>query len=454
MRILLTANGYPPSENGGVETYTFNLAHQLVRRGHSVHILSRMTDFDRSDLSVRREIIDQIEITRIINDFKEITRFDETYRNAAIEKTFQNILADEKPDLVHYNHLLGLSVHLPEISAAAGIPSLYMIHDFWLCCARINLVDWLSRQCPGPLQGGDCLTCMTAGIAPIKANLLRRLKEAIPFHWRQTLRRNLLQQGSNSYLLKMHPQDFSSKQSIGKQSVLQCDRILAPSEFVRRVFTDNGYPAERMEVLPLGIDQPAPAVETPAKEESATIHFGFIGSLLPSKGLDTLLNAFTQLSRPEARLLIFGDDRKAAPEFRSLLDQKIGSDSRIKYLGPFNQDQRTGVYRQIDVLVIPSRQPETFSLVAREALVHGKPVIAVQAGALTEIISPGANGLFFPPDDVDALVGCMQQVCVDPTWLLSINVRDRESIPLIEEHTARIEEIYRQMVFPDRENSE
>ena len=130
MRILLVANGYPPSANGGVETYTYNLANMLVEGGHEVHVLCKHSDFARPDNELQEDVVGRVHVTRIVNDFKQIENFEQTYRSPKIEELFRRSLMEKQRDLVHYNHLVGLSCQLPAISASAGIPAIFMIHDF------------------------------------------------------------------------------------------------------------------------------------------------------------------------------------------------------------------------------------------------------------------------------------------------------------------------------------
>ena len=60
---------------------------------------------------------------------------------------------------------------------------------------------------------------------------------------------------------------------------------------------------------------------------------------------------------------------------------------------------------------------ETFSLVIREALQAGLPVIAARRGALPEIIEDGRNGLLFEPEDADDLRRCLRRLLDEPGLL-------------------------------------
>ena len=75
--------------------------------------------------------------------------------------------------------------------------------------------------------------------------------------------------------------------------------------------------------------------------------------------------------------------------------------------------QLSTILARHDVLVVPSICEETFSLVTREALQAGLPVIAARRGALPEVIQDGVNGLLFEPENADDLRRCLERLRTD-----------------------------------------
>jgi glycosyltransferase involved in cell wall biosynthesis len=446
MHILLVANGYPPASNSGVETYTFQLANGLRHRGHDVKVFCRLTDFNRPDFELTDEHVHGVPVTRIVNDQKNIEAFSQTYRAPIAEEIFRNYLDQNHPDLIHYNHLIGLSCKFPILSNSLEIPSVITLHDFWPFCPRINLVDWMGRRCPGPDNGGDCLTCLSGGQSGWRSALLHQVKQSIPFRVRQMLRNKVLLQGSKSYILRMVREDFSLRQDICQEAYLSAKRVLAPSEYVRRAYISNGYPDNRIEVLPLGIEKPIESSSRLSDHKEDGVVFAFVGSLIPVKGVDLLIRAFRRLPDSKAGLLIYGNEELAPPDYRRLLKDLSRGDERIHFMGAFSQEERSSVYWGIDVLVLPSRFPETFSLASREALAHGRPVIAAEVGALAELVQPGINGAFFPPDDENELLDRLQDFASNPSRLKIMQNQPQVPILSVDEHVAAIEQIYRDIV--------
>jgi len=80
---------------------------------------------------------------------------------------------------------------------------------------------------------------------------------------------------------------------------------------------------------------------------------------------------------------------------------------------PF-QDDPAHYYAWADIVVIPSRLPESLGRVAIEAMAHGRPVIAAAIGGLTEVVQDGVTGWLVPPNDAAALAGVIAQAATGP----------------------------------------
>jgi glycosyltransferase involved in cell wall biosynthesis len=79
----------------------------------------------------------------------------------------------------------------------------------------------------------------------------------------------------------------------------------------------------------------------------------------------------------------------------------------VRFFG-YQEDLRP-LYDVLDVLVVPSLN-EPFGRVIIEAAAHGVPCIASNSGGIPEIIESGETGLLYPPGDVYALAGLMEEL--------------------------------------------
>jgi glycosyltransferase involved in cell wall biosynthesis len=427
--ILIVANGYPPTAYGGVEVYAADVGQALATTDQEVAVLCREHRHDLPDGSLTEDLVSGVPVYRLVNDFKQITSFKDTYLNSVVEDRFLEVVQRISPDLIHFNHLIALSGRLPLLAANAGIPSIYTLHDFWLLCPRVNLSDWRGTRCAGPLQGGECRKCITHGtpIQRMRTHVITSLRTAIPYRVRVFLRGVMAHDGMTLPVLSPSPQDLIERYQLLRSAVLSADRILVPSQFVKDTYAENGYPAERIEVLPLGLGS---AQKSGRTVRSQHLRIGYVGPILSLKGVDVLIRAFRRVRSPGAQLKLFGR-LDIAPSYTRRVRLLAALDRRIHFMGGFQPEERDRIYSEVDLLVLPSLAQETFSLVAREALLRGIPVVASRVGALKELIHAGINGWLVEPGSVKDLTRVLRSIVDGPVAMLSV-----------EDHLRRLGAIY------------
>ncbi|WP_308467489.1 glycosyltransferase [Rathayibacter soli] len=171
--------------------------------------------------------------------------------------------------------------------------------------------------------------------------------------------------------------------------------------------------AGRPRVIPLGVDlaefestsqdtgDPAPVRESSNGTGGAPIAVGFLGRLVPEKGLGVLLQAAA--AEPRLHLRIAGVGPMATAIVADAA--RLGIANRIQLLGAVAPEQVPGFYRSVDVLAVPSvptvRWTEQFGRVAIEAMASGVPVVSSDAGALPDVV--GGAGIVVPQGDPIAL---------------------------------------------------
>jgi len=129
---------------------------------------------------------------------------------------------------------------------------------------------------------------------------------------------------------------------------------------------------------------------------------GYIGRIAAGKGIEDLILAAEKVIEevPNTKLLIVGAELFNLGK-HSYKDELV---ALIKALGLMNCFIFTGgrkdianILASIDVLVVPSRAPESFGLVVLEGMASGKVVIASNQGGPAEIIKDGFDGILFEP---------------------------------------------------------
>jgi glycosyltransferase involved in cell wall biosynthesis len=142
-----------------------------------------------------------------------------------------------------------------------------------------------------------------------------------------------------------------------------------------------------------------------------------VGRINRSKGQALLLEACARLRsrHPRISVLFCGDAPPGQPEHLEALDAEIARSplaDRVRIL-PFREDIEL-VYAAADVVAVPSTAPESFGLVAVEAMSLARPVVAAAQGGLLEIVADGETGLLFPVRDAAALATAISALLSDP----------------------------------------
>ena len=147
-------------------------------------------------------------------------------------------------------------------------------------------------------------------------------------------------------------------------------------------------------------------------DENRSLDLIFVGRLVSDKGADLLLRALAELhqSGRRARLTIVGD----GPERPSLEKQaqNLALSSSITFIGEEKGSALADRLNRHRILVVPSRWPEPFGIVALEAIACGCVVAGSVEGGLPEAIGP--CGLTFPNDDVSALTVTLRELLEHP----------------------------------------
>jgi glycosyltransferase involved in cell wall biosynthesis len=198
------------------------------------------------------------------------------------------------------------------------------------------------------------------------------------------------------------------------QSCPPCPRLLAPIE--------NGVPVAALQARH-------------GKHGYAMV----LGRICPEKGVHLAIDAAKHADIP---LLIAGEvfayeahERYFHEEVEPRLDR------RRRYLGPIGFARKRRLLTAARCLLVPSLAPETSSLVAREALACGTPVIAFPNGALPETVDHGHTGFLVRTVEEMAAAICQAQ-SLTPARCREV-AAERFSL---EAMTGRYIELYRQLL--------
>lgn len=137
----------------------------------------------------------------------------------------------------------------------------------------------------------------------------------------------------------------------------------------------------------------------------------YVGRVVADKGVDTAIEALTQL--PEATLTVTGPvDERHRTELDGL-GARLGVRDRVQFDPPVSRARLPEVYAEADVVVFPVRWEEPWGKAPLEAMSLGRPVVATGTGGSREYLRDGRNALLFDPGDALALAAAVCRLAAD-----------------------------------------
>ncbi len=416
--------------NAGSEVYTQGLAQALADR-HEVHVFTRQEnsflpeyavygDSDPTALGIKLHVIN-------------MARARDGYRHEAVDEAFAHVLDEVRPDVVHIGHLNHLSTSLVFAARDRGAPVVFTLHDYWLMCPRGQFIQMYPENPADPwavCDGQDDRKCAERCYSRYFSGDRREYELDVDY-WTGWVGRRMA-----------HVREVCDA----------VDLFVAPAMYLLRRFRDEfGLPEEKLVYLDYGFHLNRMAGRQRTQGEPFT--FGYIGTHIPAKGVDHLIQAFGKLSG-ESRLRIWGRDRGVETAgLRTLARNLPGSaGDRVEWIGEYrNQDIVPDVFNRCDAIVVPSIWAENSPLVIHEAQQARVPVVTADYGGMAEYVHQEVNGLLFAHRDPESLARQMQRLADDPELAMRLGSRGYlqsadGNVPDIRDHALAVEQIYERLV--------
>jgi glycosyltransferase involved in cell wall biosynthesis len=206
-----------------------------------------------------------------------------------------------------------------------------------------------------------------------------------------------------------------------EEPLLRADSLISVSPHGASILEERGVPAARIRVVPPGFDRLAKGYGTELTvRNDETVRALCVAQWIPRKGILDLVQSWALHERPGASLEFVGEtnaDPGYAASVRGAIADAPGASIAVK--GPVDDTALEAAYGAADLFVLPSRY-EGYGVVYAEALAHGLPVVACDAGPVPELLGREA-ALLVPPGDVEALSGALDLLLNDA------GLRDRMS---------------------------
>lgn len=413
MRILFILHQFFPEFASGTERVALNIARMAQRAGHHVHVLAGTVEPTRTGgvpasrpfAGCWRTSHEGVPVTLVPRSLLPATADIGLDADEALAGPLAQWMNDERFEVAHVLHTMRMATAVLA-AQRCGLPYLVTLTDFFVPCARINLVTQDGKGCAGPDLGRRCPADCPAP----------------PWTTQGYLRR--------------YDQGASLLAGAAERVV--------PSEFVAQRYRSS-YPELSFRVLPHGIDLLALARHSAARPEPGQhpLRLAFVGTVVPQKGLHVLLRAVRLLKGRDFSLKVIGGFH-GNPGYHQELRALAGDDPRIEFAGAMASADLFAALQEIDLLCLPSQVPETFSLILQESAAAGVPALVSDLGAPSDRVAQQGSGRVVPHADPQAWADAIAAVLDAPQ--LVRQWRDALPLPLrIEEEAFFYESLLRRI---------
>lgn len=357
MKICLISNEYPPETSfGGIGTYTYNLAHGLVKLGNEVSVITKAVGREK----IYRDI--GVKVYRVFDKkvpFRGLTGI-------------SNIITGR--GFSYYWHSRSVFLKIEEIIKKEG---------------RFDIIE-------GPLWDGECFAYSPQIGIPLVVRLQTPIFKS----------REILGKKQNKVI------EFIEKKSLQKATL-----IASISKNIGEVVSRHyKIPKDKILLAYLGIKLPDIADPIFKKNSFKLL---YIGRLEKRKGTAEFIDSLPKILEKNAKITIdiVGKDCYQAPGsssylkyFKIKVPQKFWS--RVKFHGFVSNKKLKNFYKNCDIFVAPSRY-ESFGLIFLEAMAYGKPVIGTKIGGIPEVVIDGKVGILIDVNNPNQIADAVIKVFSD-----------------------------------------
>ena len=386
MKILIPADLYWPAING-VATFGRNLASGLAERGHEVMVIAP------SQTGKKYQEIDQgctiIRTRAVPFPFYQKFRIS-LYPDRDVKKTIINF----QPDVIHIQSVLAISQAGMKYGNKFKIPTVITNHAM-----PENLMDNLRL------------------LAPVSRPI--------------------------NFLLKEYGVHYFAK----------ADYVTMPTQSAIDMFNESEKLSKPISPVSNGIDLKSfkpglfdKKIADKFNLPSNIAIVSYIGRVDSEKHLYVLINAFYKaLAKTPLHLLIVGGGTDIDNIKRQCSD--LGIEKNVTLTGRVSDEEIVQLHRAATVFVMPS-PAELQSIATLESMASGKPIIAVDAGALSELCQDGINGFLCEKDNEEQITKAILDIVSDPSKQKEFS---KASLKIARSHDldytlSRFEQIYQDLI--------
>lgn len=402
MKIIHVVAGFSIDFPGGITNYVRTLAASQAGNGHDVIVL------DGGESNRNHELgFSVLSYSGNIRPFVLSCKEDREGTSQLKE-----MLLGEFPDLIHFHLTVGFGEDFYEDFAAAGQKYVVSMHDYYLLCPRITMMNWEGKNCGGP-ERKKCETCIgKLDQIDLLYKAARRVHLPLP----------------------RIPSKAVTARNAKVRSFLRGAEVVLPVSDRVRQLSAGPYPELDYEVAHIG--NVSASVDRPQKTDSRNLRLTFIGVLSEHKGADLLVKLAKGVTRKDVEFHFFGraEGRWAAAA------EKAG----IIVHGSYAPADLPRIMASTDLGVVLPIWEDNGPQVVMEFINYGIPVLATRMGGIPDFVS-GDNGFLF---DASAISDAIAYVDAAETEALRSVGRSLPRLTSPGEHQEHMLRVYERALLP------
>ena len=366
---------------------------------------------------------------------------------------YLDFLKESKVKILHIHTLMGLDKELVSAAKQLNIKTIFTSHDYFGICAKVNLIDLQGEICKEYNNGENCITCNRNGYSNLLVFFMQSrtyrylknssiIKKLRAYKQKLIIKKNrelteieLINEEKNN---KNHP--FANgyvkfrKNSI--EILNNIDFIHYNSSVAKETYEKyiNNLNSKVLNISHSNIKDNRIKKRSNNKEP---LKITYIGSIEKYKGLYFLLDVLRKLLKNNIskwNLNVYGKNVNIN------IDEFMG---KVKIKGTYVYSELEQLFRNTDVLIVPSIWYETFGYIALEAFSYAVPIILTDVVGFKDMIKSEVTGIVIKANE-DELYKNLESVIKDREKLSFINdnIRSLSGIYTMEEHAKDIMILY------------
>ncbi len=381
-RILFTMYGW--NESGGGTMFPKSVCKELVKNGIEIasFYATEMHPIINEPYYLEKKEEDGVLLYGVYNRptvFLDVNEPSREIKDENILKLFNKVLDEYKPDIVHFQNFLGLSFAMAEETKKRGIPSLYTPHNYHLIDPALYMINSDMQK----WHNVDLIECSEY----VQSNLSKR----------------------NDYIRRKEAAKNLLNNNI--------DYTLAVSTRVKDLLSElSGNLNDNIFV----VNQVNPITQklyNTITKDSNQIHkpikFGFIGSVIPHKGIHNIVLAAQLIPKDKATFFIYGGGNENYINSMREIDKV----QNINWMGSYKLDELPEIAHNLDVAIVPSIWEDCAPLVIAENLAMKLPVIGADIGGIRDFVKDDYNGKLYDYASTKDLANIIIDIINDPSLI-------------------------------------